>query len=78
MFAHKKQTGWYLGLPVAKLTIDAVGVVFWQAKQIATNALFSLAEKALGTRLILWLSKTADGLDRSRQLIARTSAPMPS
>ena len=31
-----------------KLIISAVGVVFSQAQQIATNALLSLAEKALG------------------------------
>jgi hypothetical protein len=40
-----------LGLPFsapAKLIISAVGVIFWQARQIAINALLSLAEKPLG------------------------------
>lgn len=32
----------------AKLVIDAVGFVFWQAKEIASNDLLSLAEKVLG------------------------------
>jgi len=32
----------------SKLTIETVGFVFWQAQQIATNALLSLAEKVLG------------------------------
>lgn len=51
MFAHERQTAKYLGLPFsapAKLIISAVGVIFWQARQIAINALLSLAEKALG------------------------------
>jgi hypothetical protein len=38
---------WSFSRP-AKPIIDAVGIVFWQGVQIATNALLSLAEKVLG------------------------------
>jgi len=54
-----------LGLPFsrpAKLIISAVGVVFWQAQQIATNALLSLAEKALGICLYPLHPTTLRGL----------------
>jgi hypothetical protein len=40
-----------LGLPFsapAKVIINAVGVIFWQARQAAINALLSLVEKPLG------------------------------
>jgi hypothetical protein len=58
LFAHERQTAEYLGLPFsapAKLIISAVGVIFWQARQIAINVLLSLAEKALGMAMSLRL-----------------------
>jgi hypothetical protein len=58
----------------AKLTINAVGVDFWQATQIAANALFSLAENVLGNCFLLqWRFGASVTIGREEQI--RHSVP---
>jgi hypothetical protein len=53
----------------AKLTIDAVGVHFWQATQVAANALFSLAENVLGNCFLLqWRFGASVTIGREEQI----------